>query len=96
MPPATLIAVLSWYAAASLAAAGAIILDKRRATRRTRRIPESRLHLLELLGGWPGSYAARHLVRHKTRKLRYRLTLWSITALHLAAWGVWWFLTQRD
>jgi uncharacterized membrane protein YsdA (DUF1294 family) len=30
-------------------------VDKRRAEERLWRVPEARLHLLELLGGWPGA-----------------------------------------
>ncbi|WP_020471747.1 DUF1294 domain-containing protein [Zavarzinella formosa] len=48
-------------------------IDKRRAEQRQRRISERALHLIELVGGWPGSLAAQHLVRHKNRKLSYQI-----------------------
>lgn len=32
------------------------------------RVPEKNLHLLSLLGGWPGAYIAQNYLRHKTIK----------------------------
>lgn len=59
-------------------------LDKRRARRGKRRIPEKTLHLLELCGGWPGGFAGQQAFRHKTRKISYQIVFWSIGALHIA------------
>src|SRR5689334_23379746 len=39
--------------------------DKRRAEQGKWRVPEGRLHLLELLGGWPGAWLAQRWLRHK-------------------------------
>jgi len=65
------------YLPMSLVTALAYWLDKARAraagsgaTRR--RVPERTLHLLELLGGWPGALWAREHVRHKTRDRVFR------------------------
>lgn len=53
------------------------------------RIPESSLHLAELLGGWPGAYVAQQTMRHKTIKTSYQMTYWAIVCLHVAAWSLW-------
>jgi uncharacterized membrane protein YsdA (DUF1294 family) len=58
--------------------------DKRRAASRHRRIPETALHGLELLCGWPGSLVAQWHFAHKTRKLGYQTVFWAIVLLHLA------------
>ncbi|MCC6971903.1 MAG: DUF1294 domain-containing protein [Phycisphaerales bacterium] len=67
-------------------------LDKRRAARAERRIPERTLHTLELLGGWGGAIAAMLLVRHKNRKVSYWLVTAMIAAAHLA--GAIWLLLR--
>ncbi|MEM9552849.1 MAG: DUF1294 domain-containing protein [Acidobacteriota bacterium] len=59
-----------------------IATDKSRARRGRRRIPEATLHLVELLGGWPGSYLAQQSYRHKTAKRSYRAVFWAIVVLH--------------
>jgi uncharacterized membrane protein YsdA (DUF1294 family) len=62
-------------------------LDKRRAGRGQWRIPERTLHLLELLGGWPGALAGQAFFRHKRSKSSYMLVFWLIVVLHLLVWG---------
>lgn len=74
-------------AVTSAASTVCLILDKRRAERGGWRIPEQTLHLLELLGGWPASWLTRRAIRHKTVKLRYRVTFALVTTVHLAAVG---------
>ena len=73
----------------SLLTLAAYAWDKRQAVRRQWRIPESRLHLLELFGGWPGALVARQWLRHKTEKRSYRLVFWFIVLLHLTLWALW-------
>ncbi len=74
------------YLLASVLAFAAYLHDKRRALRNGWRTPEARLHLLELLGGWPGALIAQQLLRHKTRKLSFQLVFWLIVMLHQVVW----------
>ncbi len=57
--------------------------DKRQATVDRRRIPENTLHILALLGGWPGAFAGQKLFRHKTRKTSFQIVFWLTVAGHL-------------
>lgn len=85
------------YAAVSLITFVVYSWDKRAAARGRSRVPESRLHLLELLGGWPGALIAQHLIRHKNRKMRFQATFIAIVLLHVAVWiGVVWAMTRGE
>jgi len=57
---------------------GAYALDKRRARAKEWRLSEAALHLLELLGGWPGAFLAQRRLRHKCSKGSYQLVFWLI------------------
>jgi uncharacterized membrane protein YsdA (DUF1294 family) len=59
--------------------------DKQRAVARERRIPESDLLGLALIGGSPGALLARKLFRHKTRKEPFSTHLFVIVALQVGA-----------
>lgn len=56
--------------------------DKQRAAAGEWRIAESTLHLMALLGGWPGAYWARLIFRHKTAKLSFRITFFMVVLAH--------------
>lgn len=56
--------------------------DKRRAQSKEWRVPESRLHSLELLGGWPASFVAQRRYRHKISKSSYQFIFWLIVLLY--------------
>jgi uncharacterized membrane protein YsdA (DUF1294 family) len=62
-------------------------IDKRRAQMGSRRVPENRLHVLALAGGWPGALVARQVFRHKTQKLGFRLIFWTVVVFHLGIVG---------
>lgn len=59
--------------------------DKRAAMMGRRRIPERSLHLLGLLGGWPGALLARKLLNHKTTKTRFVAIFWATVIANITA-----------
>ena len=59
-------------------------LDKRRAVRGGRRVPESTLQLLAFLGGWPGALLGQRRLRHKTKKTPFLILFWFLVAAHVA------------
>ncbi len=59
--------------------------DKQRAGRGEWRVSESELLSLAFIGGTPAAFAARHLLRHKTRKQPFSMQLMAIAALQAAA-----------
>ncbi len=69
--------------------------DKKAAISGKWRKPESGLHLVELLGGWPGAFIAQRIYRHKTKKKSYQMIFRSIVFLHLAVWTDCIFLKSR-
>ena len=75
------------YSVMSLLCFIATYRDKRKSMNKQWRTPELTLHLLELLGGWPGGLVAQQVFRHKTRKLSYQLTFWCIVGLHGLVWA---------
>lgn len=68
--------------------------DKHAAQNGRRRTREDTLHLLGLLGGWPGAWWAHQILRHKSRKAAFRATYWLTVALHLGALLGWLFWLQ--
>lgn len=57
-------------------------VDKHAAQTGQWRTPESTLHLLGLLGGWPGAWWAQALLRHKSNKASFLAAYWATVALH--------------
>ncbi len=58
-------------------------VDKNSAAQGKRRVPEASLHLLELLGGWPGALVAQWYLYHKNRKSFYQTRYWVVVLLNL-------------
>ncbi len=59
-------------------------IDKRRAQAGGWRIPETNLHVLDLLGGWPGGLIAQRYFRHKTGKWTFQAVFWLTVLVHEA------------
>lgn len=75
------------YLVMSIATLAVYTWDKARAQRGGDRVAEANLHLLEMLGGWPGALVAQQWLRHKSRKLPYQVRFWVIVICHLSLWG---------
>jgi uncharacterized membrane protein YsdA (DUF1294 family)/cold shock CspA family protein len=61
-------------------------MDKSRAQRGDRRVPEAVLRLLAICCGWPGALLAQQWLRHKNRKLLFQAIFWIIVLAHIAFW----------
>jgi uncharacterized membrane protein YsdA (DUF1294 family)/cold shock CspA family protein len=85
--------VLGWYVGTSLVTFIAYSLDKAAAQADRRRTPEDRLHLLALIGGWPGALVAQNRLRHKSRKLSFLVVFWATVLLNCGALS--WALTAN-
>lgn len=79
------------YIGASLIAFVAYALDKAAARSGKWRTQESTLHILALVGGWPGALVAQNRLRHKSRKISFQVVFWATVLLNCGALG--WLLT---
>ena len=82
---------MSWlvlYCGASLITYSSYSRDKTAALNARRRTPELTLHLLSLIGGWPGALIAQVLLRHKTRKVSFLVGYWLTVIVNCIALGV--------
>ena len=80
--------VVAFYAGISVIAFCFYAVDKSAAQNGQWRTPESTLHCLGLLGGWPGAAAGQTILRHKSKKLSFRITYWITVLLNctVLAW----------
>lgn len=60
-------------------------IDKQAAQQGQWRTPESSLHSLALLGGWPGALFAQDLFRHKSKKTEFQLVFWATVIINFVA-----------
>ena len=95
MPP-WLQALVGIFAAGNLLSFCLFGWDKRQARLGGRRVPERRLWLALLLGGWAGGWAGMWVFRHKTRKASFLGPALLCTLPWLIGAGVWlWFATAN-
>ena len=66
--PRAWLIVAGWYLVWSVPTFLVFAFDKRAARTNRRRVPEARLHLLELVGGFPGALLAIMALHHKSSK----------------------------
>lgn len=64
--------------------------DKVASARALRRTPEAKLHIVDLLGGWPGALVAQQRFRHKTVKASFQSVFWCTVLVNVA--GAAWFV----
>ncbi len=60
-------------------------LDKAAAGKGRQRTPESTLHVVDLLGGWPGALIAQEQSRHKTVKASFQGVFWVTVLANVVA-----------
>lgn len=58
------------------------MFDKEAARKAGQRRPENTLHLLSLMGGWPGALLAQRMFRHKSSKQSFQEVYWVTVFLH--------------
>lgn len=83
--------VLLAYFLVSCVAYLAYFLDKVAAVNDRWRTSEGTLHLLSLVGGWPGALLAQRTFHHKTQKQSFQAIYWVTVALNCVAFG--WLLS---
>ncbi len=83
--------ILGIYLAASVVTFLMYAVDKSAAKKGTWRTPESTLHWLSIMGGWPGALIAQQTLRHKSKKQSFRAVFWITVLLNCGAFT--WMLT---
>ena len=87
------IILLGAYGLLSLLAFAMYKKDKSAAEWDEWRTPESTLHLISLVGGWPGALLAQNTLRHKSSKVSFRVVYWITVLLNCGI--LVWFLTPK-
>ncbi len=85
------VVVLGLYLGGSLIAYLTYAMDKSAARQGAWRTKEETLHLVSLLGGWPGALLAQKRLRHKSRKRSFQAVFWTTVAINCGALG--WLLS---
>ena len=85
------------YAVLNLVTFIAYAQDKGAAEQGHWRTPESTLHTLALMSGWPGALIAQQLLRHKSSKVEFQSLFWLtviVNSLGLMLF-LWWLHTPK-
>lgn len=72
------------YAVMSVVTFVVYAADKSAARQGRRRVSESTLHALSIIGGWPGALLGQQVLRHKTRKQPFRTVFWVTVVVNCA------------
>ena len=84
--------IFVFYIGASLVSFFVYAWDKSAAMSNRWRTKESTLHLLSLIGGWPGALTAQRFLRHKSKKAEFQQVFWGTVILNCIGLG--WLLTS--
>ena len=84
----------AWLLAWSLVAFGLYGYDKAQAKIGGGRVPEIVLHIVTLIGGWPGAWLGRFVFRHKIRKPVFLVVLIISTLLWIGL-GYWYLIVLK-
>jgi uncharacterized membrane protein YsdA (DUF1294 family)/cold shock CspA family protein len=85
--------VLAFYFVASVFTFIMYAVDKSAAQNGDWRTPESTLHFLSLVGGWPGALIAQQKLRHKSKKQSFRAVFWVTVLVNFCVFI--WLLTPN-
>jgi uncharacterized membrane protein YsdA (DUF1294 family) len=80
--------LLSGYGLLSLITFCFYGVDKSAARRGRQRVRESTLHVLSLMGGWPGAILGQKIFHHKTKKLRFIVIFWLMMIVNIVVLGI--------
>ncbi|GAB6147215.1 DUF1294 domain-containing protein [Desulfocicer niacini] len=87
------IEVIYLYSFMSLVAFLMYAKDKKAAKFDKWRTAESTLHLVALTGGWPGAAIAQSYLRHKSKKISFKIKYWITIAINCSV--LWWVNTHQ-
>ena len=77
-------ALISYFFIVNILSLIVFYVDKRRASRGSRRVPEKTLHFFELIGGVFFILPSMYFIRHKNRKFSYFIITYFIFFLWLS------------
>jgi uncharacterized membrane protein YsdA (DUF1294 family) len=87
--------IVFWgYLVASIVCFTTYAIDKSAARAGRWRTSEQTLHLLALLGGWPGALIAQNLLRHKSKKTGFLLVFSATVVINCCALA--WLISTND